>query len=78
MQETFAHETDEVTPLEEAGRDVALQAARESIVLLENDGTLPLEPCRIALYGAGAAMTIAGGTGSGEVNVRHCVSARGP
>ncbi|MBR3182148.1 MAG: glycoside hydrolase family 3 C-terminal domain-containing protein [Eggerthellaceae bacterium] len=76
MQETFAHETDEVTPLEEAGRDVALQAARESIVLLENDGTLPLEPCRIALYGAGAAMTIAGGTGSGEVNVRHCVSVR--
>ena len=44
------------------------------IVLLENDGTLPLKPGKIALYGAGAGMTIKGGTGSGEVRERHVVS----
>ena len=66
--------TDAVTPLEEAGKKIAYQAAVEGIVLLENDGCLPLKPGKIALYGAGAKMTIKGGTGSGEVNERHAVS----
>ena len=66
--------TDAVTPLEEAGKEIAYQAAVEGIVLLENDGCLPLNPGKIALYGAGAKMTIKGGTGSGEVNERHTVS----
>ena len=66
--------TDAVTPLEEAGKEIAYQAAVEGIVLLENDGCLPLNPGKIALYGAGAKMTIKGGTGSGEVNERHVVS----
>ena len=66
--------TDAVTPLEEAGKEIAYQAAVEGIVLLENDGCLPLKPGKIALYGAGAKMTIKGGTGSGEVNERHTVS----
>ena len=66
--------TDAVTPLEEAGKEIAYQAAVEGIVLLENDGCLPLKPGKIALYGAGAKMTIKGGTGSGEVNERHAVS----
>ena len=57
--------TDAVTPLEEAGKEIAYQAAVEGIVLLENDGCLPLKPGKIALYGAGAKMTIKGGTGSG-------------
>ncbi|MEI3333986.1 MAG: glycoside hydrolase family 3 C-terminal domain-containing protein [Dorea longicatena] len=50
----------------------------EGIVLLENDGCLPVNPKinhgKLALYGAGAKMTIKGGTGSGEVNERHVVS----
>ena len=54
---------------------VAYQAACEGIVLLKNDGTLPLQNKKIALYGAGASMTVKGGTGSGEVNERHSVSA---
>ena len=63
--------TDAVTPMEEANRQTAYLAALEGIVLLENDGCLPLKPGRIALYGAGADMTIQGGTGSGEVKARH-------
>ena len=66
--------SDEVTPLEEYGKNLAYQAAVEGIVLLENDGTLPVNPGKIALYGAGAEFTIKGGTGSGEVNERHAVS----
>ena len=47
----------------------------EGIVLLENDGVLPLQAgARIALYGFGARYTIKGGTGSGSVNNRSNVS----
>ena len=53
---------------------IAYETACESIVLLKNDGALPFSHKRIALYGAGASMTIKGGTGSGEVNERHCVT----
>ena len=53
---------------------IAYEAACESIVLLKNDGALPFSHKKIALYGAGASMTIKGGTGSGEVNERHCVT----
>ena len=53
---------------------VAYEAACESVVLLKNDGVLPFSGKEVALYGAGASMTVKGGTGSGEVNERHCVS----
>ena len=53
---------------------VAYQAACEAVVLLKNDGTLPLKTKKIAVYGAGAIKTIKGGTGSGEVNERHSVT----
>ncbi len=53
---------------------VAYRAACEAIVLLENDGALPLTNRAIALFGNGASRTIKGGTGSGEVNERHSVS----
>ncbi len=55
-------------------RRLAYEAACEGIVLLENDGTLPLQPGKIALYGSGAISTIKGGTGSGEVNERYSVN----
>ncbi len=60
---------------EKEHREIVYRAALEGIVLLENNGVLPLAPgSRIALYGAGAARTIKGGTGSGEVNERHSAS----
>ena len=62
MQTTYARTSNEATQLEEDGRRVARLAARESIVLIENDGALPLKPGRIALFGAGAGMTVSGGT----------------
>ena len=47
------------------------RAAEEGIVLLKNNGVLPLKRNKkIALYGAGAKNTIEGGWGSGDVNER--------
>ena len=49
--------------------------APECMVLLKKNGDFPLSaPCEIALYGAGARETLKGGTGSGDVNVRHYVT----
>ena len=71
---TKAVYSDKVTPRESKHRILARKVACESIVLLENDGVLPLSPGKIALFGAGAACTIKGGTGSGEVNSRDNVT----
>lgn len=62
------------TERERRHRDLAYRVALEGIVLLENDGALPVQPGKIALYGAGAQMTTKGGTGSGEVNERYSVN----
>ncbi len=59
---------------EKRNLQVAYDAACESIVLLENDGALPIQLGKVALYGAGATRTIKGGGGSGEVNERHSVT----
>ena len=54
---------------------VSRMAARESFVLLENNGVLPLKKgAKIGLYGGGAVKTMKGGTGSGDVNERRTVS----
>lgn len=64
-----------VSPREIAHRELARRAAAEGMVLLENDGVLPLAAgARVALYGFGARHTIKGGTGSGCVNNRQNVS----
>ncbi len=64
----------EITALENENRSLARQAAAEGMVLLENNGVLPLREKEIALYGAGARMTVKGGRGSGEVRNRSSVS----
>ena len=47
----------------------------ECMVLLKKNGQFPLkEAGKLALYGSGARNTIKGGTGSGDVNVRHFVT----
>ena len=48
--------------------ELALEAAGEGMVLLQNDGTLPLKAAKIALFGTGALFAHPGGTGSGTVN----------
>lgn len=72
--QTKASYQDTATEREMKNKALALEAAAEGIVLLENDGILPLRPGKLALFGAGAAYTIQGGSGSGEVNARHTVS----
>ena len=71
---TKASYTDEASPRELENLRVAYEAACEGMVLLKNDGALPFRTKKIALYGAGASMTIKGGTGSGEVNERRSVT----
>ena len=73
--QTKASERDTVTKRETLNQRLSFEAAAESIVLLENDGVLPLKSGRLALFGVGAAYTIQGGSGSGEVNVRRAVHA---
>lgn len=63
------------TERERRNKGIASLAAVEGIVLLKNEGLLPLSVERpIALYGAGASKTVKGGTGSGDVNERGSVS----
>lgn len=71
---TKAAWNDEVTLRERENLQVAYEAACEGMVLLKNDGALPFQTKKVALYGPGASMTIKGGTGSGEVNERHSVT----
>ena len=67
--------SEEISEREQRHRILAREAAEESIVLLKNNGVLPLPTgIPVALFGAGAGLTIKGGTGSGDVNVRHSVS----
>lgn len=53
---------------------LARKICSEGIVLLENNGVLPLKTAKVALYGAGARHTAFGGTGSGENNPRYSVT----
>lgn len=64
-----------IQPFEKEHIGTVRKAAPECTLLLQKDGKLPLSaPCRAALYGSGARKTIKGGTGSGDVNVRHFVT----
>lgn len=65
----------QVQPFETEHIAAVRQLAAECTLMLKSDGTLPLgKPCAVALYGSGARRTLKGGTGSGDVNVRHFVT----
>ena len=71
----LAKTNDAVTEMEYRHAKTVRELASECLVLLENDGTLPItEPGRIAVYGNGARHTVRGGGGSGEVNTRNNIS----
>lgn len=56
-------------------RALSAKAAAEGIVLLENNGMLPLkEHGKIALFGPGVRHTVTGGSGSGDVRERYSVN----
>ncbi len=65
---------EDITPVEAQNRLMAREAAIEGMVLLKNNGVLPLQNKDIALYGAGARRTVKGGRGSGEVRNRGSVT----
>lgn len=74
-QKFFASRDDKITPQETAHAELARKLAGECMVLLENDGVLPLQgKGKIALYGNGVRKTIQGGTGSGSVNTRSATN----
>ena len=65
----------EVQTFEREHLDALRALAPECMVLLKKNGDFPLSaPCTVALYGSGARGTIKGGSGSGDVNVRHAVT----
>ena len=70
----FGAYTKEESQRERDHRILARRAAADGMVLLKNDGVLPLENKSIALYGVGARMTVKGGSGSGDVEERYSVS----
>lgn len=72
---TKAHRDQTETELERQNRKLSRRAAEEGIVLLENNGVLPIkreEP--LAMFGEGVTNTVKCGSGSGEVNERNAVS----
>lgn len=70
----FGRQTDEVSERELKHRQLARTVVAEGMVLLKNDGVLPLKNKKIALFGAGARMTAKGGTGSGNMQERYSVN----
>ena len=75
MKKIFASPTPKILASEQAHADFIRACSGEAMVLLENDGVLPLKTVgNIALYGNGARQTVKGGTGSGDVNSRYVVS----
>ena len=70
----FGNQTNEVTEREIKHREIARQTAVEGMVLLKNDGVLPLKEKDLAVFGAGVRMTVKGGTGSGDVQERYSVN----
>lgn len=65
----------EVTQRETDNRRIACRAAADGIVLMKNEGLLPIKKGqKAAVYGNGVSHLIKGGTGSGDVNEREVVS----
>ncbi|MDO4322702.1 MAG: hypothetical protein Q4C61_09260 [Lachnospiraceae bacterium] len=77
MARIFASKDPKLSLREERNMQRARRIAAEGMVLLKNDGGLPIPKSvgRLALFGNGTRHTVKGGTGSGDVNSRMTVSA---
>lgn len=75
MAKLFASTSPDVTQRELLGMERSRKVATQGMVLLENNGVLPLTGVKtIAAFGNGVRHTIKGGTGSGDVNSRTVVN----
>ncbi len=72
--QVFGVSTPEESQREKEHRALARRAAANGIVLLKNDGALPIAPGKVALYGPGSRKTVKGGSGSGDVRERMSVT----
>ena len=61
--QVFGATSPEESLREKEHKALSRRAAAEGIVLLKNDGILPLQTRKIALYGPGSRMTVKGGSG---------------
>lgn len=75
INKLFAPTGSDISELERNNQESVRRLAGECMVILENDGTLPLknENLKIALYGNGARHMVKGGSGSGDVNTREVI-----
>lgn len=74
MPKIFASKNSDIEQRELEHMRIPRELAGECMVLLENDGTLPMTEKKVALFGNGARKTVKGGTGSGDVNTRSNVN----
>lgn len=75
MARFFASRSPEISEREMRNMERSRKIASQGMVLLQNDGTLPVQNVKkVALFGNGARRTVKGGTGSGDVNSRTVVS----
>ena len=72
MAKIYATRNPEISERETRNRNRARRIAAQGMVLLENDGILPLKADgrALAVFGSGVRRTVKGGTGSGDVNSR--------
>lgn len=72
MAKIYATRNPEISIREQRNMTRARRIAADGMVLLENNGVLPLKADGrvLALFGNGARRTVKGGTGSGDVNSR--------
>lgn len=72
MSIIYANKSNEISEREKRNMDRSRRIAVEGMILLSNNGVLPLKITSdsLALFGSGARRTVKGGTGSGDVNSR--------
>ena len=75
MAKFLASTQPEISERELRNQERSRKIASQGMVLLSNNGVLPLKSVKkLALYGNGARRTVKGGTGSGDVHSRNIVN----